>query len=76
VPTYQFRNKRTDYVHEEFMSVVEMERYLASDEDLEVVLQPVVAVDSMRMGRQKAPDGFRELLRSIKKGNKGSTIQD
>jgi hypothetical protein len=75
VPTYQFRDRETGDVHEEWMSVSEMERYLRLDPRLEVVVQPVAAIDSMRMGRQKAPEGFRELLKSIKRGNRGSTIE-
>lgn len=31
--------------------------------------------DPHRMGRIKPPDGFNEVLRNIKKGNKGSTIK-
>lgn len=30
--------------------------------------------DPVRMGRIKPPAGFNEVLRNIKKGNKGSTI--
>ena len=39
MPTYAFRNKKTDEQFEKFMSISAKEQYLAENQDIEQVLQ-------------------------------------
>ena len=64
MPTYAFRNKKTDEQFEKFMSISAKEQYLAENQDIEQVLQ-VPAFNYS--GVEKKPDaGFRDVLKEIR----------
>ncbi len=77
MPTYSFIHKKTGLYWEEYMSMAEHDAWSASEASRawEQQLSPTPTVDSMRMGRQKPPEQFREMLRSMKRANRGSTIE-
>jgi hypothetical protein len=76
VPTYNFFNTKTEETTTEFLWVSELDAYLVSNPDL-VVMPPDTSaqVDSWRMGRKKPDEGFREILKGIKRYYKGSTVE-
>lgn len=73
MPTYKFLNKLTGEEFSEFMSITECNSYLKDNPHLEQLVNgfPVLGYSIVR---GKPADGFRDLLKSIKKGNKGSKI--
>ena len=77
MPTYTFKNKNTQEVVEERMSISAMETYLAENPDWEMYYGTPPAIgDSVRLGLRKTPQSFRELLGHMKKKNLRSTIND
>lgn len=68
MPTYNFVNNDTSEEFTEFMAISELDDYIANNQHL--TLQ--VSAPSIVSGRglNKKPDGgFRDLLKTIKKGN-------
>ena len=75
MPTYRFRDKKTDEIFEKFMSISERDVYVKENEHLEQVPNAGFAfVDSVKLGRTKPSEGFRDMLRQIKRNNRGSKI--
>lgn len=74
MPTYTFRSRSSGLETTERMTIAEMEARLASDPDTYVVIAPVGYADSWRIGVSRSSEGFRDVLRTIKKNNPGSTI--
>jgi hypothetical protein len=74
MPTYHFENRVTRELHDDFMSISEMEKWMEQNPDWEPVMQPTVALDPMRMGIKKPDARFTDLLKGMKKAYKGSTI--
>jgi hypothetical protein len=77
MPRYTFTNPKdkTGKVFELTMSYEEYVQYVKDNPHLEQVFSPPGIADPIRVG-QKKPDGwFRDRLKEIKKGNRGSTIQ-
>jgi len=71
MPTYTFRNKTTGEEWTDMMSIAEMETLL-KDENVEQVIVAVHIGDPW--SRKKMPSGFREVLKKIKKNNRGAKI--
>ena len=66
MPTYSFRNKDTGKKFELFLSISEREVYLKENPNI----QQTVSSPAIISGRPRKPDeGFRDLLREIKKKN-------
>lgn len=76
MPTYKFLNKKTKKEHVEFMSISQLDVYLTENPHMEQLVNGAPAIgDSIRLGVGKKPDeGFRDLLRRIKKNNYKSNI--
>lgn len=75
MPTYRFRDKNTDEVFEKFMSISERDAYVKENDHLEQVPNAGFAyVDTVKLGRTKPADGFKDLLKQIKKNNIRSNI--
>lgn len=77
MPVYEFRNKKTGETFDKILRVSEREAFLAENPDIEQVhLTPMgmAVVDPARIGLQKAPSGFREVLRNIHQRTPGSTL--
>ena len=76
MPTYNFRNKETGEETELLMKISELDQYKKENPHLEQFLKgaPMLA----REGRDaiaKTPDGFTDVLKSIKKASgKNTTI--
>jgi hypothetical protein len=77
MPTYRFKNTKTGEVYEEFMKISERDSFLEENPDIEQLVYGAPGLaDAARIGRMKPSDGFRDVLREIKKKNKGSTINE
>lgn len=76
MPTYNFVHEETGETSTEFLWISELDQYLADNPKLIVVPPDTSAqVDSIRMGRTKTPESFREFLRNVKSYYRGSTIE-
>ena len=73
MPTYNFRDKESGTVVEKFMTISEMDDYLKKNSTLELV-PASPSIISGRSGAYKPDDTFRDMLRTMKKTNKGSNI--
>lgn len=75
MPTYSFRNKKTLEEWEEHMTMTEKDKFLRKNKDVEQILvNPVAFGDPVRLGFKKPDEGFREILRGIKRKYKGSKV--
>lgn len=74
MPTYTFKHVKTGEFSEHFMSISEHDDFLASNPDLKQVITPTAIVSGVSAGRNKPSAGFREVLRNIKKANRGSNV--
>ena len=69
MPTYDFKNKKTDKVYEKKMTIAERDQFLKDNPDLESIMgRPMIVtgVDGLR----KPDDSFRDILRNIDKKHK------
>lgn len=72
MPTYTFKNLETGEVADEIISISEMEKRIASGKYQRIYANPPALVSSYGL---KPPDGFREVLKRVKKGaGKSSTV--
>lgn len=74
MPTYHFYNKKTKKKHKDFMSISEMEEYTKNNPDVELLINGAPMIGTRIMVNKKPDDGFRDILRKIKKDHRGSTI--
>lgn len=79
MPTYRFLNKNTNEEFEEFMSISSLEGYLTDNPNFVQLVNGAPMISSGR-GMQKPDQGFRDILKEIKKkhskGITKSTIND
>lgn len=81
---YDFRCKSCGHTFEENVKLADRENYPKENKCpkcLEGEIEQYIAgtcgfTTSESLGRKKAPDSFRELLRRMKKAHPGSTIKD
>lgn len=75
MPTYQFLDKKTGEIQEHFMTISEAEEFSKNNPHLEWLCGSPMICDPWRVGRKKPDDGFRDVLKNIKKkSGKTSTI--
>jgi len=75
VPTYALKNKETEEYFEVFCSYDDLQNILKEDETLSHVIQAPNMVTMVGSTLGKTSEGWRDLLKSIKKGSgKGNTI--
>lgn len=73
MPTYRFLNNDTAEEYEEFMSISALEQYLKDNLNITQLVNGAPLIHSGR-GLSKPDQGFRDLLKDMKKGNsKGFT---
>lgn len=73
MPTYKFLNNQTGEEYEDFMTISSMEEYLKSNPHITQLVNGAPLIHSGR-GMGKPDQGFRDLLKEIKKKNsKGIT---
>ena len=77
MPTYDFINTETQEVFERFMSSDERKEFLAANPHIKQTFLAAPAIgDSVRLGRQKTDQNFRDMLKHIsKRAGPGSTIK-
>lgn len=73
MPTYKFRDKSTGKEVELFMSISACDQYLQDNPNMEQLINGFPCI-GYNMVTAKPADGFRDILKTIKKGNKGSKI--
>lgn len=70
MPTYNFRNTKTDEVSEVFMPMSKREEYLKENPDLEQILTPIAIADPVGMGITRPPADFSKyVLGRVKETN-------
>lgn len=81
MPSYDYKCSQCEHVFNKILSIsdrnIPIESTCPNCDSIGTISQKLGATpmgDPHRMGRIKPPDGFNEVLRNIKKGNKGSTI--
>lgn len=76
MPTYRFHDSETDQEWEEFMGIQEAEDYLKKNPNVTRLVNGAPRIgDPNRVGTRTKPDeGFREVLRNIKRMNPGSNM--
>lgn len=72
MPTYTFKSGKKTWT--ELMSITEMEEFLANNRNVRLELSAPKIVSGVSAGRNKPSDGFRDILRNMKKKHRGSTI--
>ena len=68
MPTYLFLNTITGKEFEEFMSISALDQYLKDNPNIVQLVNGAPLIHSGR-GLQKPDNGFREILREVKKKN-------
>lgn len=75
MPEYKFLNKKTNKEYLLFMKISERDQYLKDNPDVEQLVHGFPGLsDPVKLGRKKPDQGFREVLRKIKKQNPGSNM--
>lgn len=75
MPTYIIRNNDTGAEEERFLRISEMEELLKGNPALSLVHTGSASIVSgVQHGKNKPDESFRDILRTIKKHNRGSTI--
>ena len=75
MPTYTFRNKKTDEEFTTIYSMAEREQFLEENPDY-IQVPPIVSFgDSVRLGVRRIDDGFNDVLKEVKKNHYKNTIQ-
>jgi hypothetical protein len=67
MPTYTFKNVKTEEVFDKFVSISEMERMVESGEVVQIIGSPLI-VDGVGELHGKIDDGFKEVLQKIASG--------
>jgi ribosome-interacting GTPase 1 len=74
MPTYTFRDTTTNIDEDIFMKYSEVESYLENNPSkIKIVTAPSI-ISGVQSGTNKPDEGFRDILRTIKKNNRRSTI--
>jgi len=75
MPTYALKNKETEEYFEVFCSYEDLQNILNEDSTLTHIIQAPKLVTQVGSTIGKTSDGWRDLLKSIKKGSgRGNTI--
>jgi hypothetical protein len=74
MPTYTIRNKKTGKTHDEFMSISEMVAYEKAHPEVEIMAGAPGIHSGIGLGVRKNDQGFKDVLRQIKKTHPRSTI--
>ena len=76
MPTYVFRDKKTQEITEIFMKISEREEFLKQNENLETIITSAAGFISNHNPNAKMGSGFKDLMKNIKKNNYGSIMKD
>ncbi len=75
MPIYTIRNKDTGDVKDMTLSLAEREELLSDSNFEQLVGKPPSIGDSVRLGFRTHDNEFNDLLKTVKKNHRGSTIQ-
>jgi|AACY02.15.fsa_nt_gi hypothetical protein len=73
MPTYKFMNKESQEEFDVVMSYSELENFINENPNLQQVFILNIA-DPTRLGLRKPDSAFRDILKNVKKTNKGSNV--
>jgi len=74
MPTYTFRDTTTNIDEDVFIKYSEVESYLTNNPTkIKIATSPSI-ISGVQSGSNKPDEGFRDILRTIKKNNRRSTI--
>lgn len=77
MPLYDFLNKETGQLEEHMIKISALDEFKQNNPHLEkVIIGAPGCVDPYVAGRMKPAEGFREMLKHMKKKHRGSTIND
>lgn len=77
MPTYLFEDTRTGEQIEMFIGISERDKVLEENPHLKQLVNGFPGtVDPTRIGRVKPDNGFKDVLKEIKKTHRGSTVND
>jgi len=77
MPTYEFFNKDTGQVEDHIIKLADLEKFKQDNPHLEKgIYTSIRCCDPVIAGRMKPADGFRDLLKNMKKKHRRSTIND
>lgn len=74
MPIYTFCNTITNIDEDIFMKYSEVELHLKNNPNLVMVISAPSIISGVESGSNKPDEGFRDILRTIKKNNRRSTI--
>lgn len=72
MPSYTFRNTETGEEFDDFLTISNREKFLEENPHIIQLVSPIRLVAGHAT---KPDDGFRDILREIKKANKNSTVE-
>lgn len=76
MPLYTFRDEETGIIHDIQLSLAEREEFLKTYPHMKQIITSAPAIgDPVRLGRRHHDDNFNDVLKSIKKANRHSTIE-
>jgi len=74
MPTYILHNSKTKKEEEHFLSWNELQDLLSQNPQLSQIPSAPAIVSGVANRRNKPDEGFRDILRRIKKNNRGSKV--
>jgi hypothetical protein len=70
MPTYSFKDTRSQDCWGEYMSIAEKEKFLEDNPNvIQLISSPSIILDSLKLGRKKPDSAFRDKLKEIKKAH-------
>ena len=76
MPTYSFRDKRTDTEFDKMMMISELDQYLTDNPHIEQIITSANNIVHERGTNLRVNDGFRESISRIKETYKVNRIKD
>ncbi len=77
MPTYTFRNKETNDIHDKFLNISAKDSYLEANPNLETIITSAPPIgDSVRLGLRKPDSSFNEVLHKIASNNYKSNLKE
>ena len=69
MPNYQFLDTKTGEEYTKFLHISDLDEYLEGNVHVNQIIGAPAIGDSVRQGLKKPDEGFRDVLREIKKKN-------
>ena len=76
MPTYVFKNSKTEEVEEHIMKIAELDKFKEDNPHLKIQLQPLNPVTDTKDTLTRAGGEWQDFLKGMKKGSgRGNTIK-